>query len=47
MCLMFSLTVTLIITTLSLTLARAAGIATDALYLADPSNSYYMQDPYH
>ena len=25
--------------------ARAAGIAIDALYLADPSNSYYMQDP--
>ena len=25
--------------------ARAAGIAIDALYLADPSNSYYLQDP--
>lgn len=25
--------------------ARAAGVALDALYLADPSNSYYMQSP--
>ncbi|EOD05436.1 Hypothetical protein EMIHUDRAFT_448659 [Emiliania huxleyi CCMP1516] len=25
--------------------ARAAGVAVDALYLADPSNSYYLQDP--
>ena len=24
---------------------RAAGVALDALYLADPSNSYYLQDP--
>ena len=24
---------------------RAAGVAVDALYLADPSNSYYLQDP--
>lgn len=25
--------------------ARAAGVSIDALYLADPSNSYYLQDP--
>jgi hypothetical protein len=25
--------------------ARAAGIGIDALYLADPANAYYMQDP--
>ena len=25
--------------------ARAAGVSLDALYLADPSNSYYLQDP--
>ena len=24
---------------------RAAGVPLDALYLADPSNSYYLQDP--
>ena len=24
---------------------RAAGMQLDALYVADPSNSYYLQDP--
>eukprot|EP00941_MAST-03F_sp_MAST-3F-sp1_P005153 g5153.t1 len=27
--------------------ARSAGISVDALYMADPSNSYYMQTPSH
>jgi hypothetical protein len=27
------------------TAARAAGVQLDALYVADPSNSYYLQDP--